>query len=184
MFQGRVPTYLRDLSFKIDRSTEERTRVVVCALTIQPFTRQLAGDVWEPMVRRLWRADGEKATDVLAATFAVSVPTQRVYWYPTAAPDEDIKAMEIRHVTFGPSISVRSDNETPDYAANFSLTFAYPDANDLLRLAHSLNSQWWLEFANEQGGLLADPAGPARVKKKGAMQPALTEAPDGEPTPA
>jgi hypothetical protein len=178
MFQGRVPVYLRDLSFKIDRTTEEQARVVVCALTIQPFTRQLAGDVWEPMVRRLWRQDGEKVTDMTAATFAVSNPLQRVLWFPTPDPTEDVKAMEFRNVQFGPSIGVRSDKETPDFVANFALTFAYPDANDLLRLAHTLNSQWWLEFFNEQEGLLKDPAGEPKLKKgrKADDQPALTEA--------
>lgn len=176
MFQGRVPVYLRDLSFKIDRSSEEQARVVVCALTIQPFTRGLAADVWEPMARRLWRQDGEKVTDMPAATFAVSVPQQRVLWFPTAAADEDVKAMEFRDVTFGPSISVRSDKETPDFVANFALTFAYPDANDLLRLAHTLNSQWWLEFYNEQEGLpMRDGDMSPKHRKKGE-QPALTEA--------
>jgi hypothetical protein len=86
--------------------------------------------------------------------------------------------MEFRNVQFGPSIGVRSDKETPDFVANFALTFAYPDANDLLRLAHTLNSQWWLEFFNEQEGLLKDPAGEPKLKKgrKADDQPALTEA--------
>jgi hypothetical protein len=175
MFQGRVPVYLKDMSFKIDRKSEEQVRVVVVTLNIQPFTRQLAGDVWEPMAKRLWRADGEKVTDMPSATFTPSVPMQAVKWFPTASPTEDVTAMTFRNVTFGPAISVRSDKETPDFAASFSLTFAYPDANDLLRLAHSLNSQWWLEFANEQEGLLETPAGKPR-KAKDAEQPQLTEA--------
>jgi hypothetical protein len=174
MFEGRVPVYLKDLSFKIDRRSDEQVRVVVCTLNIQPFTRQLAEDIWPPMAKRLYRADGEKVTDMPAATFTPSVPPQRVMWFPTPAPQEDVKAMEFRHVTFGPSINVRSDKETPDFAASFSLTFAYPEANDLLRLAHSLNTQWWLEFANEQEGLINDPVDETPKVRK-ARQAALTE---------
>lgn len=167
MFKGRVPVYLKDLSFKIDRRSEEQVRVVVCTLNIQPFTRELAEECWPPMAKRLYRPDGEKVTDMPAATFTPSVPPQRVLWFPTPIPTEGIVAMEFRHVTFGPGINVRSDKETPDFAASFSLSFAYPDANDLLRLAHSLNTQWWLEFANEQEGLLHEPVDETPKVKKG-----------------
>lgn len=178
MFEGRVAVYFRDMSFKVDRKSEEQVRVVVAAFNIQPFTKKLAEQIWPPMARRLWRADdGERHTDMPSVTFTPSVPPQRVKWFPTPAPQEDVVAMEFRNVTFGPNISVHSDKETPDYRAGFTLTFAYPTAEHLLRLAHSINTQWWLEFDNEQEGLLNDEPGQPRVVK-GSNQPELAEVGD------
>ncbi len=183
MFQGRVPVYLNDMSFKVDRSREDQPRVVVVSLRIQPFTKQLADDLHPPMAGVLWsRSSGERRQDMPSAAFNVSPKPQRVVWFPTPEPTEDIKAMEFRDVAFSPIVSVRSDKETPDYVMNFTLQFAYPSGEELLRLAHSLNTQWWLEFFIEQNTLPIDDkpqdGPPKRNRAPKADQPALTEATD------
>lgn len=184
MFLGRVPVYLNDMSFKVDRSKEDQPRVVVVSLRIQPFTKKYAEDIHPPMVGVLWsRTSGERRQDMPNATFNITTTKQRVRWYPTPEPQEDIKAMEFRDVEFVPAIPVRADKETPDYVASITLQFAYPSAEDLLRLAHSLNTQWWLEFDAEQPGLINDkPAEgpPKRTKGNKGEQPVLTEEPQAD----
>lgn len=151
MFQSRVPIYLSDLSFKVDRTEEEKPRVVVCSCVVQPFTRQLADDLVPGIASKLFTTGGDPATDILASRIACASELQRVWWF--AAPDVEKAAMEIPDVKFGTVVSIRKDGETPHYVATFTLQFAYPTAAQLLKLAHGLNTQFWLEFEQQQGEL-------------------------------
>jgi hypothetical protein len=151
MFQSRVPIYLSDLSFKVDRSEEDKPRVVVCTCVVQPFTRQLADDLVPGIASKIFTRDGEPASDILATRIACASELQRVWWYLTT--DQDKASMEIPDVKFGNVVSIRKDGETPMYVGTFSLQFAYPTAAVLLKLAHGLNTQFHLEFEQQQGDL-------------------------------
>lgn len=176
MFLGKIPVYLSGISFKIDRKSEEKARVVVATVAIQPFTKALAEDFSPGMARRIFKTDGAKADDLLTATFSALHAPQRVRWF--SAPGDMPVAMEFEHVEVGPAIAVRADKETPSLAASLSLTFAYPTAECLLRLAHGLNNQFWIEFAPEQEGLLDrdDVPDTPRVIKGRRSRPQSTEA--------
>lgn len=154
MFETKVPIYLADLAFKIDRAVEDRPRVVVCSCVIQPFTRELADDVAPGVAGRLFTRDGEPAPDLLSAKVAVSVPLQRVRWYDT--PDSPRPVLDLADTTVGRDVRVRKDGETPHYAGTFSLQFPYPTAKELLTLANRVNTQFWLEFEAQQVPLELD----------------------------
>lgn len=151
MFKSRVPIYLSDLSFKTDRSEEDKPRVVVCTCIVQPFTRALADDLAHGIAGKLFTKDGDPIADLLKVAFAIQTQLQHVWWY--VAPDTDKPSMELVDVKVGQSVSVRKDGETPHYAATFTLQFPYPTAAQLLKLAHGLNTQFWLEFEDQQGEL-------------------------------
>lgn len=151
MFTVRIPIYLNDLSFKTDRTEEDKPRVVVCSCILQPFTRAMADDLAIGIGPKLFDKQGEPTSDLLACRFAVASELQRVWWY--VAPDTDKPSMEIPDVKFGRSVSIRKDGETPHYACTFTLQFAYPTAAQLLKLAHGLNTQFWLELEQQQGEL-------------------------------
>lgn len=160
MFLSRVPIYLSDLSFKIDRGAEDKPRVVVCTCIVQPFTRAQADDLVPGVAGKLFNTDGDPASDLLASRVAVAAELQRVWWYATS--DSEKASMEIPDVRFGSTVSIRKDGETPHYAATFTLQFPYPTPAQLMKLAHGLNTQFWLEFEQQQGDLALAPDQPAR----------------------
>jgi len=155
MFHGKVAAYLSGISFKTDQKSEEKARLVVLNFNIQPFTKELAEEISPSIAKRIFKTDGERFEDIKAMRFAAKHPQQRVRWF--AAPGDMPITLELRHVDVGPGFSVRADKETPDYAGSFDLVFAHPTANELQTIVHALNNSVWLEFDNEQEGLLKDP---------------------------
>lgn len=151
MFQSSVPIYLSDLSFKTDRTQEDKPRVVVCTCVIQPFTRALADDLANGIAQRLYTKDGDPVADLLGVRVAVASELQRVLWYET--PDSENPVLDLTDVSIGTRVSIRKDGETPHYVATITLQFPYPTAKQLLFLAHRLNTQFFLEFEQQQGEL-------------------------------
>jgi hypothetical protein len=153
----KVGMYLKSLNIKTERRGETETKVVVASLAIQPFTRELAEALVPGVKSKLFGNDGAPAEDMLDVVCGIHAPN---YFAVRLFRAPDLKRPSVgplSTVKMEPRLKVRRDKETPSFAALLKLNFPFPTAEELLFLAHNVNSQFWVSVAEEQGSLVEPP---------------------------
>lgn len=153
----KVVTYLKSLTIKTERRGDDETKIVVLSLSIQPFTKELATILVPGVKSKLFGNDGGPAEDMLDVTCAIHAPN---YMAVKMFRAPDLKRPSVGPLTtvkIEPKLKVRRDKETPAFAALLKLNVPFPTAEELLFLAHTVNSQVWFTMAEEQGNLINPP---------------------------
>lgn len=153
----RVGTYLKSLNIKTERRGESETKIIVTSLAIQPFTRELAAILVPGVKSKLFGNDGQPAEDMLNVVCGMHAPNYMAVQFRRAPDLKRPSVGPLSTVKLDPKLSIRRDKETPVFAALLKLNIPFPSAEDLLMLAHNVNSQMWLSMIEEQGNLINPP---------------------------
>jgi hypothetical protein len=163
ILKQKCPMYLRDVTFKTETVDGETRRIVALSFRLEPFTREMANSLG--IGYHLFSSDsGEPHGDFIAGTYGIAVPLQEIDI--AAAPDAPV-TLTLRDVKVSGSIAVRKDKENPVLSANLAISFAYPEAKELLFLAMNVNNQLFCTFENQQMGLGLD------APKEPALRPGV-----------
>lgn len=170
MFENKTAVYLKEVFPQKEKVEDgDHRKVIVLKLGIQPFTGAMAETM--NVKGRLFDSKGEPHQNIISVALGIKVDgpqTVRIY----RAPDHEMPiTLELRNVKVEPSISVRADKETPQYAATLTLTTdGMPNPKDLMTLISLYTEQVLVTIEPEQGDMLtrAGEEGEPRMAAAGA----------------
>lgn len=154
MFLAKTAVYLTDVHPKKERLEDgDDRKVFVLKLSIQPFTGTMAEQM--NVKSRLFDSKGEPHANVLGASLGIKVNGPQTLSIYRALGDEMPVSITLRNVEVQPSIYVRHDKETPQYAATLTvLTDGMPDPKVTQELISLYTEQVFVTIESEQGDML------------------------------
>lgn len=169
----KQPVYLREVAFGREPGKDNKqVRVCILRTMIQPFSLSVARVLG--VKNELYASDGKRNPHVRMAVLSMGNGKLPFIVELYAAPDLEEPTIEVENAIVGPEVRVRVDKEGPIFSANLEIKFSYPEADELLLLAHSIGDQWFVSTTPMQTEL-AD----VNEEKPAAADPELpgTEAP-------
>lgn len=141
---NKQPVYLRDVTFGREPGKDNKqVKVCVVHCMIQPFTKTVATVLG--VAGELYTGD-QRNLHIQSAVLGLGVGRLPFGIEFYAAPDMEEPSIEVQDAHIGPEIRVRTDKEGPIFCGHLDLKFSYPEADDLLRLVHSIGDQWFVSF--------------------------------------
>lgn len=144
---AKQPMYLKSVTFKARKKADDKSKMVVASLMMQPFDRKLAEALAPGVTSKLFARDGQPVEDVLEMQVGVHCELLLVEF--RSAPDLKRPTIKLDTVELSRRLKVRRDKETPQYAATLQFMFDYPDADDLLMLVQNINSQFFISVEEQ-----------------------------------
>ena len=184
----RVPAYLKNLSFKIERVRDADVRVIVASFFIQPVTFDIATAMG--VAAELYNQDKTPVGILRSASLDLGEGKKTHLLRMHSTVDESTELTFVTEDAFlGTALAVRRDKEAPVFAGTLKVNFSYPPAAALLTLAHAINQQYWITVAPTNPGLFEEADREAEREKKTRKAKAKdqplpgTEAPADSTTP-
>lgn len=177
---NRIPVYLKDVTFKMEKLRDREVRVCVASLFIQPLTYAIAVALGVDSELYLSK---DKPNDILRKgelELGQGKKTHKIELHSTVDASTD-PIFYTEDAFFARTVKVRRDKEAPIFAGTLEINFLYPPANQLLAIVNGINEQYWVTIAPTNPGLFEEAdreaARDEKKRKKREEQPSL---PDGK----
>lgn len=173
---NRIPVYLKDVTFKMEKLRDKDVRVCVATLFIQPLTYAIAAALG--LDAELYMAK-DKPNDILRKgelELGQGKKTHKIELHSTVDASTD-PIFYTEDAFVGRTLKARKDKEAPIFAGTIEINFLYPPATQLLAIVNGINEQFWITLAPTNPGLFEEAdresARDEKKRKKKEEQPTL-----------